>query len=122
MKALPLTMAAFLFATSGVASAATATTQQAQQSATMHLAQSSMTRTVVIGFVACRTKDLFLRALSMAQSDDWTAVAKMVLQGQCIQLEKGETVYLEDATWTGALKVRKRGSTRAYWTAKEFID
>ena len=50
-------------------------------------------------FIGCDTKETYDRALKMMLNDDWEAVSRLVLSGKCIQLNKGEIVYLDDSSW-----------------------
>ena len=70
-------------------------------------------------FIGCAAKEDYTSAFRMMTVDDWEGVARLVASGRCTRLEKGTTVYMEDSTFTGLIRVRPRGETRSWWTGVE---
>ena len=75
--------------------------------------------------VGCTEVDQLNQVASIVSSGDKEASSKMLksvfLSGKCIIFSKGDQVFLEDATWTALVKLRKRGETQGYWTFAEAI-
>ena len=75
--------------------------------------------------VGCTEVDQLNQLASIARSDDNEALSKALkstfLSGKCIFFSKSDQVFLEEATWTGLVKLRKKGETQGYWTFTEAI-
>ncbi len=72
------------------------------------------------GYYACSTEEQLDKLLSFARSDQ-VAFEKMIKGGDCFLLKKDVTVFIEQNTWTGKVKVRQEGSTESVWTVREAI-
>jgi hypothetical protein len=83
---------------------------------------ASNIRTMKINWIGCDTKDNYRRALDMMIDKDWEAVARLMVSGQCIQLDEGTTVYMENATFTGWAQVRLKGQVTGWWTNYEHLS
>ena len=70
-------------------------------------------------YLAAWTKEDF--DLLVKRTEDVEAVKKMATQGKVFAVKKGVVVYLEDSTWTGAVKLRPKGETYTFWTFMEEI-
>ncbi len=64
----------------------------------------------LIGYQIENDKEAFVRAMSMG-----------LLNGTMTQFEVGDVVYLSDTSFTGLVKLRRKGETTEYWTAREVI-
>ena len=75
--------------------------------------------------VGCTEVDQLNQLASIVGSGDKEASSKALksafLSGKCILFSKGDQVFLEDATWTALVKLRKKGETQGYWTFAEAI-
>ncbi len=72
--------------------------------------------------LACATQEAYTRAQKMPYQHDREAVARMVVEKQCIVIQRGKALDVEDVTWSGLVQVRLRGRTRGWWTAIELVE
>lgn len=73
-------------------------------------------------YYGCRTKDSLSRFVSMLSEKDFGAAGQMVAAGECRKLSGRVPVFLEDtAIFSGAVKIRPKGSTTGWWTIIEAV-
>jgi len=73
-------------------------------------------------FPGCITEDIYKSTLNLMIQKDWNAVAVVMLSGVCTDLKKGSSVFIEDATITGLVRVRRKGETSKWWTGGEMLS
>ena len=61
--------------------------------------------------VAQRDREAFVRGL-----------VEGVLSGECVVFDAGEQVFVTDVTWSGLVKVRRKGGLDEYWTQLESLE
>ena len=75
--------------------------------------------------VGCTEVDQLNQLASIVGSGDKEASSKALksafLFDKCILFSKDDQVFLEEATWTALVKLRKEGETQGYWTFAEAI-
>lgn len=69
---------------------------------------------------ACKSKELFDRMATAKAEHDEEEFQKLLLlssaSNNCIVLQKGEEVFLEDVSLSGYDLIRRRGDVAEYWT------
>jgi len=73
-------------------------------------------------FIGCKSKDSYRSTLNMMMQDDWEAVARVLMVGDCIELPQGTVLYLDGANLTGLIRVRPKGTTGTWWTGSEQVS
>jgi len=76
-------------------------------------------------YVGCTDREQYKKLIHYGNSKDFEAFARAMslgrLNGTHTAFKNGERVHLVDATWTGLIRVRRRGETIEYWTASGAI-
>jgi len=72
--------------------------------------------------LACATQEAYTRAQKMPHQHDREAVARMVVEKQCMVIQRGKALDVEDVTSGGLVQVRQRGRPRRWWTAIELVE
>lgn len=82
-------------------------------------------RAVIDDRFGCQTREVFERQVDYALQKDeqaWTQLmTAAMMTGECTQFEVGERVFITDSTWTGLVKIRRRGEIEEFWTYYETI-
>jgi hypothetical protein len=77
------------------------------------------------GFTACRDEATMNKFEQFARESDTTALAIALMdatrRGQCIALNKGESVFVYESSGSGHVKIRRRGDPAEYWANKEAV-
>ena len=74
------------------------------------------------GFLAASSKELLERGNSIIASGDRTALNRLLKTNENIFIMKpGLSVYLEESTWSGYVRIRLAGETWSVWTLSEAI-
>lgn len=77
-------------------------------------------------WTGCVSADAQDRLTDLAASGDRAAYSaylmEMGLTGQCTVLEEGTEVHLDDASWSGLVCLRPRGSVECLWTLREAVS
>ena len=77
-------------------------------------------------WIGCTTKEVKSELTGYLVDNDRaafeSAASRYILAGQCTIFKTGETVHLADTSFfSGLVKIRRRGETKAYWTNTEAI-
>jgi len=74
----------------------------------------------------CMSKELLDKLATTKSEGDEVAFKKLLLvasaSGNCVVLSKGESVFLQDVSWSGYVKVRREGDLTEYWTLEGAIQ
>lgn len=74
--------------------------------------------------IGCKSKSAYDQLPGYAPHGDEKAFnrayAMSVMRGQCTLFEKGESVFVADATWS-RVKLRRGGEASSYWTLIEAV-
>jgi len=74
------------------------------------------------GFLAAFTKPLLQRGLDIYRSGDAAAFNRLLKNNSLIFIMRpGLSVYLEESTWSGYVRIRPTGETWSVWTLSEAI-
>ncbi len=70
---------------------------------------------------ACTSKSDIEQAAQFAYEKDTKAFWDLYREGRCFDLKPDDTVYLEDSTFSGLVKIRPKGSVTTVWTTREAV-
>jgi len=83
-------------------------------------------KTVRINGFGCTDFDRFERILSLHGSGDEKAADRLlgisVVNQECVGFKTGDTVFVEDVSWSSSRCIRPEGETNCYWTVKAMVE
>lgn len=85
-----------------------------------NVAQAQPTHYMTIDCFAATSEKAFDMLSNYMLQNDKQAVYRLMLQGGCVTLDKGEEVYIVDQHWT-TVEVRRPGRTEALWLPIEWV-
>ena len=78
-------------------------------------------KTTKEGYLAAATKEYYDQMMNLIAVKDYEALQTLIDAGVVISLKAGLKVQIVDSTWTGAIKIRLKGSTTTVWTVMEAV-
>lgn len=83
-------------------------------------------QTITETYIGCISNQDIKKLTDFAVQKDQAAYSSFLstrlLNGTCIRLTQGTTVYVMDYDFPGLVKVRKEGETTGYWTYSEAVQ
>lgn len=74
----------------------------------------------------CSSRAYLNKLVDYCRDDDVQAFKAAInaglLTGMCTYFQDGEVVYLTDASWTGLVKIRRKGELKEFWTFTEAVS
>ena len=78
-------------------------------------------KTTEDGYLAAITEEYFDKIVDLVAAKDYEAIQVLVDAGVVIWLKAGLQVQIVDSTWTGAIKIRLKGTVTEVWTFREAV-
>ena len=78
-------------------------------------------KTTVDGYLAAITEEYFDKVVDLVAAKDYEAIQVLVDAGVVIWLKAGLQVQIVDSNWTGAIKIRLKGTVIEVWTFREAV-
>ena len=79
-------------------------------------------KTTKDGYLAAVNKEYFDKMTALVAVKDYQAVQVLLDAGVVIWLKAGMEVQIVETTWTGAIKIRLKGTVFEVWTYMEAVE
>ena len=79
-------------------------------------------KTTKDGYLAAINKEYFDKMSDLVAVKDFEALQTLIDAGAVIWLKAGLKVQIVDSTWSGAIKIRLKGTVVEVWTYMEAVE